>query len=722
MLEDAKAALVVTDRVNAARFAATGATLVELERDAAAIAARSALALESSAGALAAAYVMYTSGSTGRPKGTVVPHRAIARLVRKTDYVEILPSDTLLSYAPLAFDASTFEIWGALLSGARLAVPPPGLQTMEELAATIDRFGVTILWLTAALFARFVDSSQARPRSLRCVLTGGDVISPGHARRFLEAFPGCRLINGYGPTENTTFSTAHAIGPRDLELPSLPIGRPIANSSAYVLDAKLRPLPAGIAGELCVGGDGLALEYLNAPELSAESFVADPFSEEPGARLYRTGDRARLRQNGVIEFLGRSDAQVKIRGYRVELGEIETALATHPGVAQSVATLGEDAAGDKAVWAYVVPHAGGAALASSDLRAWIEGRLPSFMQPARIEVLPALPQTENGKIDRRALPRPQAAPRGAPPAPGYRSPAEAKVGALLCELLGQASIERDADIFALGFHSLLALRFVAHVEQTFGVRLKLRALFERPTVASIAAYLEPEPATPNGAAVAVPIVTLNPEGRRAALTFMHGDIYADGIYCRRLAAAIGSAQPVHAVAPHGTAGLPLFETIEAMATDYVGRVRAVQPNGPYRLGGFCVSGLVAYETARLLRAQGETVERLVLVNASPMPSRSIRLFDVLLRGVATNAGLSPKLRDSLCYNLARFHAALVSGPERSSSSRATRRAGGPSAAMGSRSRRRASRSPSGATSAKPKSRSHTWRPDSPIIPSRTTAR
>ncbi len=244
----------------------------------------------------------------------------------------------------------------------------------------------------------------------------------------------------------------------------------------------------------------------------------------------------------------------------------------------------------------------------------------------------------------------------------YRSVTEAKVAASLSELLGRSGIDRETDIFSIGFHSLLALRFVSRANQTFGIEFALRELFERPTIASIAEYIDALATPAERPSEESPILTLNRGGRRTPFFFMHSDLFSGGMYCRRLAAAIGPEQPIQAVAAHGTAGLPLFETIEAMARDYLPRIRAVQPSGPYRLGGFCVSGLVAYEVARLLEAEGESVERLVLVNASPMPARRVSLIDAVLRRIASNAALAPKLRDTLCYNLARFHAALVLGP------------------------------------------------------------
>ncbi|MGH7748247.1 MAG: amino acid adenylation domain-containing protein, partial [Candidatus Dormibacteria bacterium] len=329
-----------------------GVTTIDQAALARASADESNAPLPPAGGPESAAYVMYTSGSTGRPKGVAVPHRAILRLVRNANFVRFASDDVVLQAAPLGFDAATFEIWGPLLNGARLALLEPGPPTFAALGRALVAHGVTTLWLTAALFREAVESEAGGLDSLRRLLTGGDVVSPLHARRFLERFPRCDLIDGYGPTENTTFSCTYQV-PRDHPPErALPIGGPIANSSAYVLDERLQLVPMGGAGELCVGGDGLALGYVALPELSAERFVADPF--EPGGRLYRTGDRARLRNDGTLEFLGRLDDQVKVRGFRIELGEVEAALARLPEVADAVAVAESDLAGGRSIRAYAV--------------------------------------------------------------------------------------------------------------------------------------------------------------------------------------------------------------------------------------------------------------------------------------------------------------------------------------------------------------------------------
>ena len=300
------------------------------------------------------AYIMYTSGSTGTPKGVAIPHRAVVRLVKETDYASFSPNETFLQLAPISFDASTFEIWGPLLNGGKLVVMSPALPTLEEIGRAIRDHGVTTLWLTAGLFNAMVDERLDDLRPLRQLLAGGDVLSVSHVRKALNALKNTRLINGYGPTESTTFACCHTIDANAPLESAIPIGKPIANTTAYILDSNLQPVPIGASGELCIGGDGLARGYWRREELTAEKFVADPFSREPGARLYKTGDLARWRSDGVIEFLGRVDNQIKLRGFRIEPGEIEFALKQQPGVRDSVVIAREDLPGEKHLVAYVV--------------------------------------------------------------------------------------------------------------------------------------------------------------------------------------------------------------------------------------------------------------------------------------------------------------------------------------------------------------------------------
>ncbi|MCF7220949.1 polyketide synthase [Marilutibacter chinensis] len=402
------------------------------------------------------AYVMYTSGSTGTPKGVEIPDRAILRLVCGVDYIALGPDTRMLHAAPLGFDASTLEIWGPLLNGGCVVVHDERLPTAAGLARSIDRHAVSTAWLTAALFNTVVDDDPRHLAGLKELFTGGEALSVPHVRRMLQAVPGIRLHNGYGPTECTTFACTHPVGTASAsDATSIPIGRPIAGTRIRVLNRQRRPLPAGVAGELFIGGAGLAIGYLKRPELTEERFVADPFAD--GARLYRTGDLVRARADGVIEFIGRADTQVKIRGYRIELGEIEAALARHPGVRSCAVEARAGVSGEKRLLAYVLPSERPAA--PSQLREFLAGSLPEFMLPVRYITLDEWPLTPNGKLDRRRLPDPD--PRRPDLANAYEPPVGAVENAI-CDafgaVLGIEGVGRHDNFFELGGSSLLAVR------------------------------------------------------------------------------------------------------------------------------------------------------------------------------------------------------------------------------------------------------------------------
>ena len=355
----------------------------------------------STAGSESLAYVCFTSGSTGRPKGVSIPHRGIVRLVNNTSYVSISTSDVFLQLAPVSFDAATFEIWGCLLNGARLVVAPPGPLSLHELASLIRKYEVSVLWLTAGLFNLMVDHELESLDGVRQLLTGGDVLSPAHARKALEALGEGRLINGYGPTENTTFTCCYLIGASDTVGNSIPIGRPISNTQCFILDDSLQPVPIGVRGELYIGGDGLARGYLNDPDLTAKKFIPNPFA--PNALLYRTGDFARYLPDGNIEFLGRIDYQVKIRGFRVELAEIETVLKEHPAVRDCIALVLGDEIKGKTLTVYII--AAGVCNVG-ELQKFLSERLLPEMIPSSFVFLEAFPLTSTGKVDRSCLPAP----------------------------------------------------------------------------------------------------------------------------------------------------------------------------------------------------------------------------------------------------------------------------------------------------------------------------
>ncbi|WP_437854740.1 non-ribosomal peptide synthetase [Sorangium sp. So ce363] len=463
------------------------------------------------------AYVMFTSGSTGRPKGVAVPHRGIVRLVRDTDYVAFGPSDHVAHASSLSFDASTFEVWGALLNGARLVVVSrETLLSPEALPALLRREGITVLFLTTALFHHLARVSPDAFQGLSCLVVGGDVLNPKLSREVLLKGAPKHLVNGYGPTENTTFSTAHLVRAVPEGAARVPIGRPISNTRAYVLDRRLQPVPVGVPGELYVAGDGLARGYLNRPELTAAAFVQNPLPEEPGERLYKTGDQVRYLADGSLDFLGRIDSQVKIRGFRVELGEIEAALCACASVREAVVVLHEHAPGDMRLVAYVVSDFGlggppsrppcgdrwqgaeagveSSGPASRDLsrslRRSLQEKLPDYMIPAAFVVLPSLPLAVTGKVDRRALPPPDVGRLHTGEPESTRSPIERRVAEIWASVLHTDRPEVDDDFFEIGGNSLLAAQVLLQVRTVFHVDVPARRLFESPTLAGLARAVE----------------------------------------------------------------------------------------------------------------------------------------------------------------------------------------------------------------------------------------
>jgi aspartate racemase len=438
-----------------------------------------------SVAATSPAYIMFTSGSTGRPKGVVVPHRAIVRLVRGQSYVSLTPEETFLQFAPPSFDASTLEIWGPLLNGGRLAIAPPGQLSLQQIAGAIRSLGVTSMWLTSGLFNLMADEQPDAFAPLRQLLAGGDVLSIPHLRKVSAAYPRLRIINGYGPTESTTFACCHTITPADLDLPSVPIGRPIANTTVRILDGDGQPVPVGEPGELYIGGDGLAIGYWNQPGLTAEKFVT-----LDGERHYRTGDRVRWLPDGRIQFLGRQDHQVKIRGYRIELGEIEAALAVQPGIDRcTVIALGDGA--DKQLAAY---HTGPAEPA--ELRATLRTQLPDYMVPAFFTRLDSLPLTANGKVDRAKLPAP-AVPEA--PHEGEDIPLndlEMTIRDLWAEVLGVPAPGLRQNFFDIGGTSLKLVEVHSRLVRKLRRQIPVTTLFQFSTIASMAKFLAPDAARP----------------------------------------------------------------------------------------------------------------------------------------------------------------------------------------------------------------------------------
>ncbi|HTQ80357.1 MAG TPA: condensation domain-containing protein, partial [Thermoanaerobaculia bacterium] len=400
---------------------------------------------------------------------------------------------------------------------------PPGVLSLDELGELLLRHGVTTLWLTAGLFHQMVDLRPGALAGVGQLLTGGDVLSPRHVRRLLAELPGRTLINGYGPTENTTFTCCQPLTEPGAPGASVPIGQPISRTRVYLLDRRLRPVPLGVPGELCTGGDGLARGYLGRPDLTAERFVPDPTGVERGGRLYRTGDLARWRRDGSLEFLGRTDQQVKIRGFRVEPGEVAAALVKHPRVREAavVAREAAEVSGIRSLVAYVVGEGGPSGLPEiEELRAHLRSSLPEPMLPAFFVALPALPLTANGKVDRRALPAPELELRAEDPSAELSvpsTPVEEVLAGLWVELLGLPRVGAHDNFFDLGGHSLLATRLVSRLRDLFAVEIPLRVLFERPSLAELAVAVEE--ARRGGAARLIPPLSRLPRTGDPPLSF-----------------------------------------------------------------------------------------------------------------------------------------------------------------------------------------------------------
>jgi thioesterase domain-containing protein/acyl carrier protein len=490
---------------------------------------------------------------------------------------------------------------------------PERLPTPGRIGALIRQQQVTTAWLTASLFNALLDEAPQSLRGLEQLLTGGEALSVGHIRRALQQLPGTELINGYGPTESTTFTCCQAIE-RELSpaARSIPIGQPISNTQVYLLDAHLQPVPLGVAGELYIGGDGLARGYLKRPELTAERFVPHPSSSRPGTRLYKTGDLARYLPDGRIEFLGRLDHQVKVRGYRIELGEIEQALLQHPAVSECVVIARDDPASSKQLVAYVVAAPDREAVEEAGLRSFLGERLPEYMLPSHIMVLDALPLSANGKVDRQALlaHRPEESEQQPHEREQPRDQIELQLLHIWERVLERGPISLTDNFFSLGGHSLATLRLHAQIENEFHRQLPLGLLFQYPTIRELARILRQEIGYVRGSA----LVPLQPHGSRAPFFCVHPA--GGSVFCYLdLVRHLGMNYPVYGLQVPEVEGEQAIASVEQLAAHYIAVVQTVQPEGPYLLGGWSAGGSIAYEMACQLRYQGHEVALLCLFDS-----------------------------------------------------------------------------------------------------------
>ncbi len=608
VFENSQPAAVITRAVLRERLGQNAIPMLLCDTEAVQIAAQSAAPLPPSALPDDPAYIIYTSGSTGRPKGVVVHHRGLVNLLyAMRRQPGLTPEDTVVCVTTISFDISVMDLFLPLAFGAKLVLAQESERVDGvALLALLQRHQATFMQATPVTWQLLLEAGWRGQPPLK-MLCGGEALPRKLAQRLLQC--GGELWNMYGPTETTVWSSVlHVVSGDGPVL----IGPPIANTQFYILDSHQQVVPHGVPGELFIGGDGVTLGYFALPLVTKEKFVADKFSQIHGAKLYRTGDLVRMKQHGQMEYLGRSDHQIKLRGFRIELGEIEAVLLHHPGISEAVAILGQDAAGEGAIWAYAVaspaqPEASEALTVA--LRTRLLQSLPGYMCPASIVILAALPRTPNGKIDRRSLPPPTSVPQSTQPSQPLNE-VERRLATIWSSILGLAAIDKTADFFELGGHSLLAARLLARIEAEFGQRLSLLTLFKAPNIEAQAKLLMQGDQREYDFRQ---VVRLHPQGTKPPLIAIHNT----GVYYYHLSKRLAADQPLTALQlfdpaltrPH------LPQTIEEIAAEYVQLIYQFQTTGPYQLLGWCAGGVLAFEVARQLVAAGHEVSLLAMIDA-----------------------------------------------------------------------------------------------------------
>ena len=552
------------------------------------------------------AYVIYTSGSTGRPKGVALEHRSAVAFVSWA--LRVFSAEDLagvVAATSICFDLSIFELFVPLCRGGSVII----VENVLHIPTVPIGQCITLINTVPSAMTELI-RSYALPPSVRVVNLAGEPLPNALVQQIYRHTTVQRVFNLYGPSEDTTYSTYALM---DREQGSVSIGRPIANTQVYLLDAQLQPVPVGVAGELYLGGDGLARGYLNRSELTRERFIPNLFATAANARLYKTGDLARYMSDGTLDYLGRIDQQVKLRGFRIELGEIEALLRQQSSVHEAVVVVREDA--DKRLVAYVVATLDATFSPAETMKALRE-RLPEYMIPSLFVELEALPLLPNGKVKRGALPAPDMERHDA----GAHEAAPTDMVQLQLlkiweELLSVRPIKVGDNFFDLGGHSLLATRLVARVEQVCGKKFALSTLFAGPTIERMAEALAREV----GPRPRTPLIAVQTGGAKRPFFFLHGDTLGGAFYCFPLARQLGDEQPFYALEPYQFADLSVPPPLETIAAAHIEALRAVQPSGPYLLGGFCNGALIVYEMARQLQAQGQAIETLVLIDPLTLP-------------------------------------------------------------------------------------------------------
>ncbi len=632
MLEDTNAPVLLTEGAIAGGLPEHRAHTLRLDADWGAVAGERSDNPARAAGPDDRAYIIFTSGSTGQPKGVCCRHRSVLNLL--ADFGRRAPisaGDRCGLWTSVSFDVSVYEIFSALTAGAALCIASDAVRFDSALFFEWMRENrITSAYVPPLMLGDLLAWIEKHPLALplKRLLVGVEPIDEKLLASMMERVPGLAIVNGYGPTETTICATLYDVRPEAARDRNTPIGRPVQNSKIYLLDSSMRPVPPGVRGEIYIGGEGLAHGYFNRPELTAERFIPDPFAAAPGGRLYKAGDTARRLGDGTIEFIGRIDYQVKVRGFRVEPGEIEAVLSRHPWVRDSVVIAKGDRTGTKRLVAYVVTNKEKTG-SVADLRSFLKETLPDYMVPSAFVTMDAFPLTPNGKLDRAALPEPEVSRadlRSSYVAP--RDEVEIQLSQIWEKVIGIAPIGVTDSFFDLGGHSLLAVRLFAEITRVFGTSIPLAAIFQSPTIGEIATMIREKTLAQGGES----LVAIQPKGTKPPLYFIHA--YGGGVFFyRELSDSLGADQPFYGLQAVGLdGGRPPHTRVEDMAAHYIGEIKRVQPAGPYFLGGRCLGAYVAFEMASQLRARGDSVGLLAILDSYWVPQEA----DDGRRGIAVH--------------------------------------------------------------------------------------